>query len=401
MRVLRDTERHWVRTVRFQSGERFALLYDAHHELPLPWTTRYSAIFRRTRQGSVSTMEQELRAIAVALSWAEKRGIDLEKRIDGCVFLTSEEVLSLRDALRVNLSAATEGLPVNPTTHYNRCLYVRDYIVWRGQRVVQRIPNDNARFLPARTRLEEFRRSMSGMLLKPKPRGREGMPAVAEERLREVLHPDHSDNPFQLGQRHRNRALILFYLELGVRLSEALVVKGADLNLEGPEPTVIVHRRHDDPEDLRNRQPLTKTAGRILPLGKELRDALAEWILCHRRDTRRYPGAKRVPYVFVARNGRPMSIRTVADIFAALRCVSEIPSNLSAHVLRHTWNDAFSRLADETGVKEAEEVRTRNYLMGWKKHSTRALDYTKRHTREEAQKRSLQMQERSIQGKSR
>ena len=98
---------------------------------------------------------------------------------------------------------------MNPTTHYNRCLYVRDYIVWRGQRVVQRIPNDHARFLPARTRLEEFRRLMSRLLLKPKPRGREGMPAAAAERLREVLHPDHPDNPFQPGQRHRNRALIL------------------------------------------------------------------------------------------------------------------------------------------------------------------------------------------------
>ena len=345
-------------------------------------------------------MEQELRAIAVALDWAEDHGIALEERIGGCSFLTPEEVLSLRDALRVNLSAATDGQLVNPTTHYNRCLYVRDYIVWRGQGVVQRIPNDDARFLPARTRLEEFRRSMSGLLLKPKPRGREGMPAAAAERLREILHPDHPDNPFQPGQRHRNRALILLYLELGVRLSEALVVKGADLNLDGPEPTIVVHRRPDDPEDPRNRQPLTKTAGRILPLGKELRDALTEWVLRHRRDVRRYPGAKRVPYVFVARNGQPISIRTVADIFGSLKRVPGLPPDLSAHVLRHTWNDAFSRHADETGVKEAEEVRTRNYLMGWKKHSTRALDYTKRHTREEAQRRSLQMQERSIRGKN-
>lgn len=398
----REGEGHRIRTVRFQSGERFALLYDARDGLPLPWTTRYSAIFRRTRQGSVSTMEQELRAIAVALNWAEDRAIDMEERIDGCTFLTPEEILSLRDALRLKLKAATDKQPVvNPTTHYNRCLYVRDYIVWRGQRVVQRIPNDDARFLPARTRLEEFQRSMNGLLLKPKPRGREGMPAAATERLREVLHPDHPDNPFQLGQRHRNRALILLYLELGVRLSEALVVKGADLNLGGPEPTVVVHRRPDDPEDPRNRQPLTKTASRVLPLGKELRDALEEWVLRHRRDTRRYPGAKRVPYVFVARNGRPISMRTVADIFTALRRVTGLPADLSAHVLRHSWNDAFSRLADETGVKEADEVRTRNYLMGWKKHSIRAVDYTKRHTREEAQKRSLRMQERSVKGKNR
>ena len=103
--MLREGQRHRIRTVQFQSGERFTLLYNAHDGLPLPWTTRYSAILRRTRQGSVSTMEQELRAIAVALSWAEDRGINLEERIDGCAFVTPEEALSLRDALRVNLNA--------------------------------------------------------------------------------------------------------------------------------------------------------------------------------------------------------------------------------------------------------------------------------------------------------
>ena len=113
------------------------------------------------------------------------------------------------------------------------------------------------------------------------------MPAAAARRLREVLRPDHPDNPFQPGHRHRNRALVLFYLDLGVRLSEALVVKGADLNLDGAKPTVVVHRRPDDPDDPRGRQPLTKTFSRVLPLGEELRDALAEWILHHRRDARR------------------------------------------------------------------------------------------------------------------
>jgi len=399
--VLHEGLGYIVRTTRLESGERFALLLDARDGMPLPWPTRYSAVFRRTHQGSVSTMEQELRALALAFSWADERRIDLDERIGSASFLSPEEVLGLRDALRTNLKSTSSSAAVDPTTHYNRCIYVRDYIVWRGQHVVQRIPNVDARFLPARIRLQEFQRSMGVLLLKPKPREREGMPPAAAERLREVLHPGHPGNPFQPGQRHRNRALVLFYLDLGVRLSEALVVKGADLRLDGSEPTVIVHRRPDDPEDPRSRQPLTKTQSRVLPLGKELRDSLAEWVLHHRCDARRYPGAKRVPYVFVARNGRPISIRAVTDIFATLKRVPGLPPDLSAHVLRHTWNDAFSRFADESGMEEADEMRTRNYLMGWKKHSTSSTDYTKRHTREEAQKRSLQMQERSAQGKNR
>jgi integrase len=397
-----EKARYSVKQVRFPSGERFVLAYDRLTRLPVPETTRYSAIFRRSRDGSVSTMEKDLRAVVAALVWAEEQGIDLEQRIGSVSLLTAEEILHLRDALRRNQRPGKRDLLVTAHTHYARCLYVRDYIVWRADTVVQRIPNSHQTFLPARVRLDEFRRGMIAMLPKPKGRSREGVSEEIEGRLRDVIRPDHPENPFHKQNRHRNYALLLLYLDLGVRLSEALVIKGQDLLLHGDNPTVTIHRRPDDPQDRRQLQPLVKTAGRILPLGEELRQALREWVLNHRADPKRYPGAKKSPFVFVARNGKEISKNTVYDMFVLLRDnVPGLPPDLSAHLLRHTWNDRFSETVDQEGKPEEEEKMTRNYLMGWKKHSTRAEDYTKRTTRKKADELSLKMQKKSAEGRHR
>lgn len=397
----RSGQRYSVQLTRFESGERFALLYDQRERIPLSQTTRYSAVFRRSKEGSVSTMEQELRAIALALEWAEDSGINLEERIESAFFLVPEEVLSLRDALRVNLRSS-DGSPVNPGTHYSRCVFVRDYIEWRGQHVVQRIPNGDSRFIAARTRLEEFCATMTALLPRVRVRGREGIELDVEARVRAVIHPDHPENPFQRGHRHRNHALLLCFLDLGVRLSEALVIQGADLNLGPTEPSVTIHRRPDDPKDNRKRQPLVKTQGRVLPLGPELVAAMETWVMTHRRDPRRYPNAKKSPFVFVARSGQPMALRTAHDLFVQLRtAVSGVPPKLSAHVIRHTWNDNFSRHADEAHLPEAEEERVRGYLMGWKKGSRQAATYTQRHTREAASDHSLRLQHKSQRGQHR
>jgi integrase len=399
--MFEGVQRYAVRATRFESGERFVLLYDGRDGLPLPDVTRYSAVFRRSKEGSVSTMEQELRAIAVALAWADDAGVDLEQRIGAAAFLFPEEVLSLRDSLRMNLRA-NDGKPINPGTHYSRCVFVRDYIKWRGEHVVQRIPNGDSRFMPARTRLDEFCAGMTALLPKIRAGVREGVTADVEARLRDVIRPNHPDNPFQRQHQHRNHALLLCYLDLGVRLSEALVIQGSDLDLTSKQPTVTIHRRPDDLRDRRTRQPLVKTAGRILPLGAELYVALESWVMTHRRDTARYRNAKKCPFIFVARNGKGMAIRTAHDLFVQLRnTVEGLPTNLSAHIARHTWNDNFSRHADEVRMPEAEEERFRGYLMGWKKGSKQAATYTRRHTREAASEHSLRLQRKNLQGQHR
>ena len=388
-----------IKITRLRNGERFALLIDKRTGLPIAETTRFSGEFRRTKNGSVSTMAHELRAIAIAMAWAEARGIDLDERIGSSKLLAPHEVMSLTDALRLDQRPAstrwTDGL-VGSMTHYSRCLYVRDYLTWRAQRVNFRI-NDPQRTQVANDRLEAFRTSFDAILPRPQQIGREGVSHEVQARFLEVIHPAHPDNPFQAAQRARNYALLLLYYELGIRLSEALVIKGADLNLSSA-PAVTIHRRADDPTDPRVDPPLTKTRGRILPIGETLRAALDDLIMNHRRGR----AAKRTPYVFVSRTGQPISRRMVSNIMERLRdCFPDLPPQFTMHVLRHTWNDRFSELADELNMPESEEKGLRREAMGWGKNSEAAEDYTRHHTKKKADVAILELQNKSLAGRNR
>jgi hypothetical protein len=81
--MLGSSPAYHVKIARLNDGERFALLVDGRTGLPVPETTRYSAVFRRSREGSVSTMVNELRAIAIAMNWVQHHGINLDQRVEG------------------------------------------------------------------------------------------------------------------------------------------------------------------------------------------------------------------------------------------------------------------------------------------------------------------------------
>src|SRR4051794_1269495 len=106
--------RYSVNNVIMEGGERFALLIDKVTGLPDPYTTRYSAVFLRSKGGSVNSMAQAMRAIALALEWAKARGIDLTQRIDSGDLLTQEETTDLVNWLRLSRlkPVKIEGLAV-------------------------------------------------------------------------------------------------------------------------------------------------------------------------------------------------------------------------------------------------------------------------------------------------
>jgi hypothetical protein len=165
--------------------------------LPLPSTTRYSAIYRRSLNGSISTMEKELRAIALGLEWPERNGIDLDERIGSMTLFESGELLSLRHFMRVNQRG---GKPVHPLVRYSRCQYFRDYVTWLAQDVIGRIP-PGARYLGAKEKLADFQMQLMATL---KP-GNTYRPA----RRKGIIVPGHPENPFRRKHQVRNYALLL------------------------------------------------------------------------------------------------------------------------------------------------------------------------------------------------
>lgn len=295
---------------------------------------------------------------------------------------------------------------MQPATHFGRVLDVRNYVAWRCESAIHRTPNGDGRYKDAAQRLADWKEMFKRNVRSGPSKDKYGLTREQRKRFLEVIHPDSDENPFDLAHRHRNYALLLLYYELGLRRAEPLALKSCDLQFHSNMPILHVHRRPDDPEDPRQDQPLIKTAARSLPVGQRLCRAIEDWLVYHRSDRARYPGARKVPYVFVAENGRPLALRSTYDLFVRIRTsFPELPANLSAHILRHDANDRFSELCDEVRrekksgsteehIADALEIQMRNYLMGWKKHSKQAVKYMRRTIETKATEYSLRLQDR-------
>jgi integrase len=226
--------------------------------------------------------------------------------------------------------------------------------------------------------------------------GREGLePEVVSELLR-VIQADSPDNPWHdEHSRHRNELIVLWLYYLGLRRGELLGVRVSDIDFR--KGTVVIARRADDKNDPRRRQPNAKTRAREIPLASDLLEKTSNYVMTFRA---KLSGARKHGFLFVTSDtGRPMSIPAFSKIFVVLRekC-KNLPRNLFAHLLRHTWNDRFSEEMDRRGVAEETEKKTRSYLMGWSETSGSAATYTRRHIRKKAEQASLSMQEQILNG---
>ncbi len=99
------------------------------------------------------------------------------------------------------------------------------------------------------------------------------------------------------------------------------------------------------------------------------------------------PGAKKSPFIVLeSRNGQPLSLASVYDMFVVTRerFPDVFPSDFSTHVLRHTWNDRFMANAHAQGLKDALARQVNNYIMGWTKTSQQSANYSQREIERQA-----------------
>jgi integrase len=121
-----------------------------------------------------------------------------------------------------------------------------------------------------------------------------------------------------------------------------------------------------------------------------LQRQLSDYILHHRR---RLNKAQRHDFLFVSDSGDPLSISALDKTFRVLRAkCPELPRTLTAHVLRHTWNDRISEEMDGRKVDPELEKKVRSFQMGWKPTSQSAAVYTRRFVRNKAQQVSVDLQ---------
>lgn len=376
-----------------------------------------------------NTIGNVLRAVMVFQLFLDARSIDLDARLADGALLSLGEVedltrlcrLKIADLAALSSERANAAVAPAPTQVVSlekarmqaqaaspaevdlgvtatRLHYIRSYVQWLCTERLSRHGLDPS----VAARLRDAAKRVSDAIDSRIPRKpgrnaldqREGLSDEDVAELLRVTDPHSPDNPWKdQHTRYRNALLVRWLLHFGLRIGEALGVRNSDIVDYRKE--VTIHRRADDPDDPRRAQPQTKTRARVLPLSAELLAQTQAYNLNHRSTL---PEAKRHPFLFVAsRTGRPLSLSAAQKMFQELRkkCPA-LPEDLSAHPLRHTWNDQFSEKMDENGVSPETEKQARSYLMGWSPTSNTAATYTRRHVRKKAKEVSLALQDQLV-----
>lgn len=294
---------------------------------------------------------------------------------------------------QVRLKPPSPVRSVGKDTAANRLRTVADYLGWLGQ-----MGNLHLDLQTAALRNQALTAMTANLGVGiPKTRGRnvvgkrEAPPQDIIDRLLAVIELGAPDNPWSdFGLQVRNRLLIHMLYGLGIRRGEALGIKIAD-HIDFRGKSILIARNADDAEDPRRQQPLAKTRDRRLPLKDGLIDMIQDYMLQIRR---KVPNAqKHQQFLFVShQSGMPLSLSGESRVFEQLRKRTNLPEYLTSHVLRHAWNDAFSRLIDAKKVEPEREAQLRSEMMGWSPTSGTAATYNRRKVREDADRFLLEHQ---------
>jgi integrase len=378
-----------VTTVMCTNGERLPLLTFAATSLPVRLANSWLLLSRRIRN-QASTLEREARTIGYLHWWADINKIDLGMRFESGDALTANEINpSLYDWLRRDFTRSKViKMVVASSTFRSRLETIRDYILWHMDQAlsITLIRGESFEYIATRRGLliRQFNKDMPSVRINR----RIGLEPRLREKLLQIIHPGYKGNPWDESVKYRNYLLCLVYIMLGLRRSEALKLYLNDLNLNGTRTTITVQRKPDDINDLRKNEPRVKTLGRIIPITAELARIINTYIMEYRIHI---PNAKKSPFLFLSsRTGKPLSLLAVNNIFyQIIKHYPEFDGILSPHILRHTYNDLLSDVADSNNVSEHDASEVRNYLCGWSRFSQQGNNYRQRHIQQKATELSL------------
>lgn len=401
-----------VRSTRFLSGERYRLLVDADSGMPLYYPNLFVTTQVRNHSQSVAAMEKALNAIKHLLSYCSETALEL--RIREKRFFTTTELDAIRDHCQrfSNLaqrpatlrSRGVLALPrgaeprVGKDYQYSRLSIIASYFEW----LVETVHHPG---LTPELRSETERVARGLRRRRPRYRSRsqvdgedKALSEKAEQLLHAVIEPGHPANPFtDPAVAERNYLIVKLVASLGLRAGELLGIRISDVDFQAC--TVTIHRRADDREDSRLKEPNAKTLGRILPVSRGLTQRVAQYVTDLRSAV---PNAGYNEFLFISHKsgptqGNPIAQETLRKIFKRLSSVDPELGSLHPHALRHTWNSDFSKKIDEMASdqrpSEAVEEQMRNQIMGWKQGSGSAATYNKRHIKRKADAASLALQE--------
>ena len=375
-----------IRMIRCEDGERLPVLFAPDGTVPfLP--ALYVMQVCRPRD-SANTILIKLEAIKFLYSWAFALDININVRFKSEEMLTLKEIDSLVYASRLEYRSMLEQYSphVNPNsksisnfkpaiksidymTQSKRLNNIAIYLEWLTSELSKNISRSNKIFKTLELRIKNVASIIR--LKSPKRIGKSTSRKIntkkindeQRKRLIAVIEPNHPDNPWKNEfVKLRNQLYIVMLYALGIRRGESLKLKAKDFRRSNSRPVIEIRRRPDDLFDSRTLEPNVKTNERPLRIGRALFPLLCMYI---DRYWNRLTKAKKHGYLFVSRNGNPLSLDSANKVFQTLSKIDGLPDNLTPHLLRHDWNYRFSINGMKRGYTMEDLREPRRLAMGW------------------------------------
>jgi integrase len=402
-----------VKRLKFRNGERTTILLRRDTGLPVHEAVLF---LNRCRISGLAanTIHEIARSIAMLYWQMDVHEIDLSERFGSGQFLNPTEIARFAASMQFQISdlefdsqqleqaarkrvigieqvrmrhkASKQRRAVAVHTQATRLRSAAKFLDHLSIYVAAGLSPERRMQLEAETKrgLEVLKQHIPPVSKQPKLGARQALSEEEMRRVVEVIHPHSASNPWKSPfVRRRNYVMLRWGFASGSRRSEWLGMQCGDINATSPK--VVIVRRADTLSDERVKQPNLKTSDREIELHPSVMRDLMKYI---NEDRYAIRAARMIPQVFVSASGNALSESSIDKLFAKVReACPFLLASLSSHVLRHTWNDQFSEVAEEMGLPEALEEVARNTQQGWAENSKMSKTYTRRYT--EAKGRSV------------
>ena len=354
-----------IEVINHSSGEQLPILLD-NQGFPLVLPNEF-VMSRRAL--SVNTQIRNLRELAVLYRWLEKKGYELSTKLLGKNTFTEADLKGgLVEALRFD-QMKDYRKAVAPSTFNQRLTTVRQFFSWCMDMLISQIPMSAQDYDYFRDKREFALRALSNAFISSAPlrkSPRKGLDDVEVEFLLKALNTKHEQGfGRDLAVKCRNYVSVGLMLFCGLRPGELLSLRVEDIQI-GAISAVSVERRAPDIKDIRKPRPQIKRNGRVIPIeNREFISVLDEYIVTW-REVLEEKAEEESDYLILSDEGEPLSQSSVTQFFQLLRAryPNELPANLTAKSLRHTFSSRLEKFLRKAGMDEQRRREALALLRG-------------------------------------
>ena len=357
-----------VEVIVHESGDLLPILLDCD-DMPIPAPNEF-IISRRAL--SPNTLTKNLRELSVFYKWLEKQGMDLDVCINSRRGFTEAEIKgSLIEFLRQDHESRrnVKKLVVTPNTFNQRLLTVRQYLVWVYDIAICSLPKsseDYASIVDDKSRLLELIESSFIQAPAGNRLARKGLKNTEVDCLIRILDPKNRQGfgKFQ-AVKYRNYIMTMIMLYYGLRPGELLSLRVQDIEI-GAISCIRVVRRAPDIKDERKPRPQIKRNGRVLPIEDSVFAKVLDQYILHWRELLEEKSDVETDYLILSDEGEPLSQSSITQFYQLLRkrYPRELPKNLTAKSLRHTFSSEMEKVLRRSGMDEDKRKQALAYLRG-------------------------------------